>query len=183
MMEKTHTLQAVRQFKTLKKPQRLSDEVSRQISEKITSGEIPLGSKLPSESVLAQEFGVSRSAIREAVAKLRQDGLVRSHQGLGLFVADDLMARAFQIDSDSLKTVEDLRDLMELRIEMDVGGAGMAARRRTHGQLAKMRAILQRMREAMDRQEDYTSLEQDFHRITAEATQNIHFRDFVQFLA
>ena len=183
MTEKTHTLQAVRQFKTLKKPQRLSDEVSRQIAEKIISGEIPLGSKLPSESVLAQEFGVSRSAIREAVAKLRQDGLVRSHQGLGLFVADDLMARAFQIDADTLKTVEDLRDLMELRIEMEVGGAGMAARRRTHGQLAKMRAILQRMREAMDRQEDYTSLEQDFHRITAEATQNIHFRDFVQFLA
>ena len=173
----------IRQFKALKKPQRLSDEISRQIADKITSGHFPLGSKLPSEATLAQEFGVSRSAIREAIAKLRQDGLVRSHQGLGLFVADDLTARAFQIDADTLKTVEDLRHVMELRIELEVGGAGMAARRRTQAQLATMKAILLKMRDAVDSQKDYTTLEQEFHRITAEATQNIHFRDFVQFLA
>lgn len=182
-MDKKRALNGGRQFKTLKKPKRLSDEISRQIAEKITSGQFPLASKLPTESTLAQEFGVSRSAIREAIATLRQDGLVRSHQGLGLFVASDLRSRAFQIDADTLKTVEDLRHVMELRIEMEVGGAGMAARRRTHEQLTQMKAILQKMREAVERQEDYTTLEQDFHRATAEAAHNIHFRDFVQFLA
>ncbi len=182
-MNDISSLEDSRQFKTLQKPRRLSDEISRQIAEKITSGHFPPDSKLPSEATLSQEFGVSRSAIREAIAKLRQDGLVRSHQGLGVFVARDLSSRAFQIDADTLRTVEDLRSVMELRIEMEVGGAGMAARRRTQEQLTELRSILQRMRQAVERLEDYTALEQDFHRITAEAAHNVHFRDFVQFLA
>ncbi len=170
-------------FKALNKPQRLSDEISQQIAEKITSGQLLPGTQLPTESELGKEFGVSRTAIREAIAKLRQDGLVFSHQGRGLFVADDLSLRAFQIDADKLKTVEDLRSVMELRIEMEVGGAAMAARRRTHSQLAKMKKILEQMKKAVIHREDFTLLEQDFYKTTAEAAHNKYYQDFVQFLA
>ena len=172
------------QFDTLSRPKRLSTEIAGQITEKIKAGALPAGTKLPSEAQIAQEFGVSRTAVREAIASLRQEGYVETHQGLGAFVSEDFEFHAFKIDSEKLQTVEDLRSVMELRIEMEVGGAAMAARRRTKCQLAKMAAIIDGMRQKIRQGEnDLTALEETFHQVTAEASHNNHFRDFVQFLA
>lgn len=170
-------------FSTLNRPKRLPAEIAVQISKKIKEGVFPPGSKLPSETQLAQDFGVSRTAVREAIASLRQDGSVVTQQGVGAFVADDFEFKSFKINSDELETVEDLRSVMELRIEMEVGGAAMAARRRTYEQLEKLGTILDSMKNAVDDGEAFTSCEEQFHQIIAEATHNPHYRDFMQFLA
>ncbi len=170
-------------FSPLNRPPRVSDEIASLITERIDSGGLQPGAKLPSESMLAKEFGVGRSAVREAIAKLRQNSLVTSQQGVGVFVTKSPEARAFQIDSERLRTLEDLRSIMELRLEMEVGGAAMAARRRTKVQLQEMFGILNNMKAAVSREEDSSEYEQAFHRATAEASNNKYFRDFVNFLA
>lgn len=170
-------------FSPLNRPPRVSDEIAQLITERIDSGGLQPGTKLPSESMLAKEFGVGRSAVREAIAKLRQDGLVTSQQGVGAFVSKSPEARAFQIDSERLRTSEDLRSIMELRLEMEVGGAAMAARRRTKVQLQILSRILDDMKAAVGCGGDSSEYEQEFHRATAEATNNKYFRDFVNFLA
>src|SRR5438093_1177931 len=68
--------------------QALSDTVARQLLEKIDLGAFPRGGKLPTEAVLAQEFGVSRTVVREALSRLKHEGLVEPRQGSGVFVTE-----------------------------------------------------------------------------------------------
>ncbi|PLX66668.1 MAG: GntR family transcriptional regulator [Denitrovibrio sp.] len=174
---------AKRGFTPLNRPKRLPAEITSQISHKIKEGIFPPGSKLPSETQLAKDFGVSRNVVREAVASLRQEGWVITRQGVGAYVAEDFEFKTFKIDSNELDTVEGLRSVMELRIEMEVGGAAMAARRRTTEQIEKLGKIMEQMRNIKDNLTEFTSLEEKFHQIIAEATHNSHFSEFMQFLA
>src|SRR3546814_6856784 len=64
----------------------LSDRVYEEIYRKISSDEWPQGERLPTEIDLAQQFGVSRTALREALLRLRIDGLITSRPGAGSFV-------------------------------------------------------------------------------------------------
>lgn len=172
-----------RRFEALKRPKRLSDEIARQISERILAGTLEPGSQLPTEAELAREFSVGRSAIREAIAKLRQDGLVDSRQGVGAFVSDDPRASTFRIPTEGFRTPEDYRHVMELRLEMEVSGAAMAARRRTSRQLAAIEQAFRELRTALAAGADAIAEKQAFYRTVAEATNNQHYRDFMQFLA
>ncbi|WP_119166114.1 amidohydrolase family protein [Algihabitans albus] len=170
-------------FEALSRPYRLSDEIAQRIARRILDGDFKPGERLPTEARLTEEFGVGRSAVREAIAKLRQDGLVETRQGVGAFVSTSPQDRAFQINSEALRTVQDLRHVLELRMEMEVSGAAMAARRRSHKQLQGMRAALDRLRGSLDQGEDPVADEHAFHRAVAEASNNPYYRDFMQFLA
>jgi GntR family transcriptional regulator, transcriptional repressor for pyruvate dehydrogenase complex len=64
----------------------LSDQVTNALLARIESGQLKAGEKLPREVVLAPEFGVSRTVIREAISRLKHEGLVESRQGSGVFV-------------------------------------------------------------------------------------------------
>ena len=66
---------------------RLADQLYGQIFEQIVSGGLNVGDKLPSENEISERFGVSRPVVREALLRLRADGLITAHQGLGTFVA------------------------------------------------------------------------------------------------
>ncbi len=58
------------------------------LSEKIHAGEWPAGSKLPTEQVLTEAHGVSRTTVREALSRLQAEGLVETRRGIGTFVVD-----------------------------------------------------------------------------------------------
>ena len=62
----------------------LSDQVTEVLLSRIESGQLKPGEKLPPEVVLAPEFGVSRTVIREAISRLKHEGLVESRQGSGV---------------------------------------------------------------------------------------------------
>ena len=66
---------------------RLSDQLYRQIFDQIVSGQRNVGDKLPSENELSEQHGMSRPVVREALMRLRADGLITAHQGLGSFVS------------------------------------------------------------------------------------------------
>src|SRR6202167_3934499 len=67
---------------------RLYEQIVMQIEESILKGTLKAGDQLPSERELAQRFGVSRTAVREAVKALREKGLVEAFSGRGTFITD-----------------------------------------------------------------------------------------------
>ncbi|ESR27244.1 hypothetical protein N177_0223 [Lutibaculum baratangense AMV1] len=169
-------------FRSLERPKRLSDEIAKQITERIASGALKPGDRLPTEAALCGEFSVGRSAIREAIAKLRQEGLVESRQGVGAFVTANPASSAFRIEVDRFRSIEDLRQILELRMEMEVAGAAMAARRRTRTQLAELEGAFGRLARRLGAGDRAISEQQDFHRLLAEGSNNPLFRDFIQFV-
>jgi GntR family transcriptional repressor for pyruvate dehydrogenase complex len=67
---------------------RLYEQIVKQIEESINNGSLKLGDQLPAERELAHQFGVSRTAVREAVKTLREKGLVEAHPGRGTFITN-----------------------------------------------------------------------------------------------
>src|ERR1700757_1848598 len=67
---------------------RLYEQIVAQIEESIVKGDLKPGDQLPAERDLAQRFGVSRTAVREAVKALREKGLVEADSGKGTFITD-----------------------------------------------------------------------------------------------
>lgn len=70
-------------IKLVQRKRALSAKVADQLRARIESGQYAPGDKLPTEPVLVQTFGFSRTVIREAIAALRSDGLIESRQGAG----------------------------------------------------------------------------------------------------
>lgn len=76
-------------FKSVKRKRNLSYDVAASIRDAVLQGEYPKGSTIPTEPVLAQEFGVSRAVIRDATRILQARGLIEINQGKGMFVTDN----------------------------------------------------------------------------------------------
>src|SRR6516164_11755794 len=90
-------------------PRSLTSELVARLTDDITSGKLPPGSRLPTEQELIAATGVSRTVVREAVAALRAEGLVITRQGVGAFVAET-PRRPFRIDLDQLSSLRDVLD-------------------------------------------------------------------------
>src|SRR5256885_289889 len=70
------------------KTARLYEQIVQQVEESILKGQLRPGDQLPAERDLAQRFGVSRTAVREAVKALQEKGLVEAFTGRGTFVTN-----------------------------------------------------------------------------------------------
>jgi len=170
-------------FELLARRELLPDEIARGLSEKIASGTLAPGDRLPTEAALAQSFGVSRNVVREAIARLKYAGLIETRQGLGAFVAAERAPRSFRIDPDRTMEGDDLRHIFELRLHVEMGAAALAARRRTRAQMARIRKALSAMGRAVATDGDGVVADTEFHHAVAEATNNRYYRDFMVFLA
>src|SRR5262245_30288766 len=110
--------------KPLAAPRSLSGELVARLTDDITSGRIPPGSRLPTEQQLIAATGVSRTVVREAVAALRADGLVVTRQGIGAFVPENAR-RPLRIEFDRLSPLRAVLDIMELRTGIEIEAAGL----------------------------------------------------------
>lgn len=128
-------------------PERLYERIIQQIEKRILSGELHVGDQLPSERELALQFGVSRTAVREAIKILSQKGLLLCQTGRGTFVAD----QTFRAASSSLQLLvkissgEGLEHLEEVREVLEPEIAFRAASRATDREIAAMRDAVNRM--------------------------------------
>jgi GntR family transcriptional regulator len=98
----------------LKRDQRVAPlyyQVQHTIAQRISRGEYPPGSQLPSESELSRELGVSRVTVREALRVLAQENLLVKAQGRGTFVAENALAK--QPARTFTGYLEDLYDQLE----------------------------------------------------------------------
>lgn len=165
----------------LSAPRSLSGELVARLTDDITSGKIPPGSRLPTEQEMIAATGVSRTVVREAVAALRADGLVVTRQGVGAFVPENAR-RPLRIDFDPLAPLRTVLDVMELRTGIEIEAAGLAAERASAPHLRTIVDCLGAIDAALDRGED--GIIQDFalHCGIADATGNPQFRRFLEHL-
>lgn len=136
------------------KPKKIYEEVAEAILHMIQTGQLKPGDKLDSVQQLAENFQVGRAAIREALTALRAMGLIEMKQGEGTYVREfDPAMLSFPISAAVLMNKEDVVHLLEVRKLLEVGAAGVAARRRTEEDLRAMKSTLEQMRQAIGDEE------------------------------
>lgn len=160
-------------------PTRIAKEIVRTIAER----GLGAGERLPTEQVLSNAFGVSRSVVREAIAKLRNEGVVETRQGVGAFVTDPQRRATIRIEQASLADPASLRSFFQLRLPLEIEAARLAARHRTQRDLDQLRAALDDMIHAKDWMDRGVKGDLAFHRALAAATQNEYFTIFLGFVA
>jgi len=158
----------------------LAEIVVGELAARIDSGLYAPGEKLPSSAQLCEEFGVSRTVIREALTSLKVGGRVTTRQGAGVFVSDkDVKTLNFEISR-----IDDIRSAMqilELRLGVEMQSVALAATRRTPEALAEIARAYDHL-ESLDTEdaEIEARADYDFHLAIARATRNPHFPSFLE---
>ncbi len=153
---------------------RLYEQIVQQIEESILKGALKPGDQLPAERELAQNFGVSRTAVREAVKALREKGLVEAYSGRGTFITNGT-SQAIRQSLDLMSRIgqqEGLADLAELRQILEPEIAALAAERIEDQLLATMREAVATMDRSLHDPDAYIEADLDFHLALAEAAAN-----------
>jgi GntR family transcriptional repressor for pyruvate dehydrogenase complex len=153
---------------------RLYEQIVQQIEESVLKGTLKPGDQLPAERELAQQLGVSRTAVREAVKTLREKGLVEAYSGRGTFITDGTSQAARQSFDLMVKIgqQEGSPHLAELRLILEPGIAALAAVRVEEEDLEAMRDAVAVMDRAQRDPEAYIEADLDFHLALAEAAAN-----------
>ncbi|MBV9251454.1 MAG: FadR family transcriptional regulator [Acetobacteraceae bacterium] len=153
----------------------LTQKVVAHLSSLIETGALASGEKLPPESELVRQQGVSRTVVREAISQLQAAGLVTKRQGIGTFVLDGLTHQNFGIRTDVVRTRRDVLEMLELRMSLETEAAALAAARRTDEHLAEMRRALDTFRERLGNGGETVTPDFQFHLGIARATGNHYF--------
>jgi GntR family transcriptional repressor for pyruvate dehydrogenase complex len=165
----------------MKRPS-LSTVVSESLLARIRSGELPPGAQLPTESELCESYAVSRTVVREAIARLRSEGLVIPRQGKGVFVSEAPLA-SFSIPASDLEALPQTIALLELRLAVEVESAGLCALRRSDAEAAAIRAEMERTDSARpDPDATRVHYDYDFHLSIAKASGNEQISGFLGYL-
>jgi len=163
---------------TLKQSGNLSSHVSARLEVMIRENNIAVDSKLPTEAALCNMFGVSRTVIREAIAKLKSIGLVDTRQGVGTTVISSRPLETFFAGDITPNTIDDILCILELRLSVEVKAAELAALRRDKNDLKQMRDCLEKFAQASKAKDLARKEDLDFHCAIAVATRNPYFVKF-----
>ncbi|MFB9908131.1 FadR/GntR family transcriptional regulator [Allokutzneria oryzae] len=148
----------------------LVEQVIEQMRALVTSGEWPVGQRIPPEPELVTALGVGRNTVREAVRALAHAGLLEVRQGDGTFV------RATSELSGAVRRLcgSELRDVLEVRRALEVEGARQAAERRSAEDLRELERILADRDAALEAGEwdRMVQRDTDFHLFLVECSHN-----------
>ncbi|MCA1406717.1 FadR family transcriptional regulator [Ensifer sp. IC3342] len=170
------------EFGHIRRNEHLPARIASQLTRDITEGRMRPGEKLPTEHFLAKALGVSRSVVREAIAQLRNEGLVETRQGVGAFVTEP-HARPIRIEQDDLADRRSFRDLFQLRVPLEIEAAGLAALHHTADDLQRIDEALAGMSGGEKWTAEGIVADLAFHRAVAAATGNEYFSVFIGFIA
>lgn len=155
------------------KPKKIYEEVIEALHEMIRTGQLPPKSKLESVQQLAENFQVSRSAIREALTALKAMGLVEMRQGEGTYVKEfDAKQMTFPLSSAILMNKKDVAHLLEVRKIIETGTAALAAKNRSEDDLAEMAEALKEMERVQGDEELGEKADFQFHLAVSVAAGN-----------
>jgi DNA-binding FadR family transcriptional regulator len=155
--------------------ERLYSKIVDQIQRRVLAGELKVGDHLPSERELADQFQVSRTAVREAVKALSEKGLVQVFPGRGTFITN-ATSRAVRHSLGMLMKIgqaDGTRDLVEVREIFEPEIAALAAVRAGEEHIAAMQEAVALMDNSLDDAEKFIEADLDFHLALAEASQNV----------
>lgn len=150
------------------------DVIIHHIRKALQSGELKPGQRLPAERKMAEEFGVGRTHVRDALKTLENYGIIKTLPqsgsvivGLDITALDGLIADVLKLDG------YDFASLAEMRVILEMNAARLCALRRTNNNLKEIEAALNAYIAAFKNEsEEVTSLDFHFHRCIAQATQN-----------
>ena len=153
---------------------RLYEQIVQQVEESIVKGVLKPNDQLPPERELAEQFGVSRTAVREAVKALREKGLVEAYPGRGTFITDGTSYAIRQSLDKMIKLgqPEGSVYLAEVREILETEIAALAATRCDEEDLKSMRESIAVMDNARRDPEAFIEADLDFHLALAEAAGN-----------
>jgi GntR family transcriptional repressor for pyruvate dehydrogenase complex len=149
------------------------------LADRIRSGRVAAGEKLPTEAAIMGEFGVSRTVVREAISRLQASGMVETRHGIGTFSLGAGDAPGFRITAEDIGTLQDIIAVLELRIGVETEAAALAAQRRTDANLRQMRLALDALAQSVEEGRDAVGADFQFHLEVARATQNPHFTEMM----
>ena len=160
-------------YKTIRSS-RLYEQIVEQIEQAILKGELKRGDQLPAERELAEQFGVSRTAVREAVKALREKGLVEAFSGRGTFVTDGT-SQAMRQSLDLITRIggpDGSAQLAEVRAILEPEIAALAAGRIEEQLLITLREAVAVMDRSLEDPDAYIEADLDFHLALAEGAAN-----------
>lgn len=140
--------------------------VQESLKDYIETNQLKAGDPLPPETFLAQQLGVGRNSMREAIKSLESLGILETRRGIGVFVKEfsfkpllDNLAYGMQ---DSLRDVEELR---EIRRVLEVGLIGKTIEMIGADDIAELRLTTARMKQRAERHESFAREDQQFHQL------------------
>ena len=156
--------------------ERLSKTVADDLQQKIISNKLEGGEQLPTEPKLMEEYGVSRTVIREAAACLVSRGVVDVRPRRGMTVrAPDGKGLAESLVAQLQMSKVSLPQLLHVRTVLETAIVGLAARQRTADDIEKLRRNLERMKAADLDRHQAIKVDLEFHDLLAGATHNPFF--------
>lgn len=163
-------------------PSPLVQRVHHQLRARIASGEYAANSRLPGEHDLASIYGVSRPIVREALRRLREDGLIFSRQGAGTYVRGTQSGSGQTLSFAPVGTIADVQRCYEFRLEVEPANAFYAAKRHSRAALDAIEIALELMRDTTRAHGHREDADYAFHISIAEASNNYFFLSSMQAL-
>lgn len=156
------------------------DKIIDQIRSLISSGELKPGDKLPPERKLAEQFGVSRGPVRDAIQKLEFYGILKTQPqsgtvvaGIGISAIEGLITDVLQLEPT------DFSSLVEMRVILEVNAARYAAQRRTADDIIAIQKALAAYEEQIAKESPAVEEDLLFHLKIAEASKNRALKSFM----
>ncbi len=157
----------------------LGTRIANTLLNQFHADDLSPNTRLPAESIIAKHFKVSRTVVREAIAILKKDGVLKSHKGSGTFIGERFKANPEMVNEATEQSAHALQNIIEVRRGIEAEIASLAAIRRTPGQLSNIEGALRKIKEVTDA--GYSGVEEDviFHTLIAQATGNPYWLKFV----
>ena len=154
------------------KKKKLYEEVILGIEEMLRSNNLQAGDRLQSEKELAIYFGVSKTAVREALSALQTAGLIEVKHGSGIYVRNVNTKLANPLMMKLLTDRDNLLGILELRKGLETEGVFLAAQRADASDIANIKAELLTMADEVERGENAAQSDLNFHSALIKATHN-----------
>jgi GntR family transcriptional repressor for pyruvate dehydrogenase complex len=160
----------------------LSDRLTDMLADEIRRGAYPVNSRLPTERFMTQQYGVSRTVVREVISRLKSAGLVDTRQGSGTVVLDPTSSDAFRLGQPDEDPARGVLRIIELRRGLEGEMAALAAERRSAQDMLRIDRALVEIDNAVDLGGDGVEEDLAFHIAIARATGNPHYPELLGML-
>ncbi len=151
----------------------ISNQIAEHIETLILQQNLKVGDKLPGEIELAEQFGASRNVLREALATLKERGLIEVRNGSGIYVAQPGSGTLGRVVDRLVKTgASTAKEVYEIRLALEVQACGQAAKRATDAEIAELGTIIACMERDYKDEALWSRYDSEFHERLAEMTGN-----------
>lgn len=161
---------------------KLADRLVAAIRDGIAEGRLAPGEQLPTEGRLCEQYGVSRTVVREAITRLAADGLVTARQGAGVFVNQRPAGSVGAMVDEISGKVSMVLNVLEVRMAVEIESAGLAAQRRSASQEAEILEAYNAFETRLRSGEPTGAADFAFHRAIAAATNNPFYVEILDVL-